>query len=225
MHVVPNRTPYFGVVIQDELEKWWGAGGAGEVLSDIDGENLTGYPLGFINLQQGVARNWRAPLTYVQYILTYDLNGDADFFGPAGLFQNVAGKARFALREGVPSLVAETEPWRLHPGDFPYGGFVDDAGASGLPDGKKDHMAVGKIVAKVRELRAAAAAPYVEAVGNRIKGAPNEPQVKYMLPGTDWTITESGVLVHGQPHLRSRFDKPAGYPRLAGTDDAPSATF
>lgn len=197
MNVVPTGDPFFGVDIQSELYKWWLNGGAASVLSNIDGEDLTGYPLGFVMLQQGAQVDWRAPLTSVQYVLTYNPTNDADFAGPAGLFQNVAGKARFALREGCDSLVAETEPWRLHPGDFPYGGFLfgDRAGASGLPGGKKDHLAVVQIVDKIRELRAAAAAPYVTAVGKRTKGARDEHVVKYMLAGTGFRVDDDGVLV------------------------------
>jgi hypothetical protein len=207
MQLAPNSDLYFGVDIQGLLEEWWRNGGAEEVLSNLDGENLSGYPLGFVTLQQGAPHDWRNPLAYVQHVLTHDPIGDADFYGPAGLFQNVAGKGRFALRERHDSLAAETKPWLLHPGDFPYGGFVLDAsaGASGLPGGRKDHRAVLKIMEKLRDLRAEAAAPMVEAVDNRKKGAPGEEQVKYMLTGSDWRITDDGVLVQ-----RRRTTAPVG---------------
>jgi hypothetical protein len=81
------------------------------------------------------AWDWRNPLDHV--LLQAVIWGDVDAgMAPDGTMENVGGKLRFVLREGMDSVEAETSLHLVQPGDFPWQGAGTYRGFTGGVSGR-----------------------------------------------------------------------------------------
>lgn len=84
--------------------------------------------------QARLSANWNTPLKYA--IITLSLGDPKLAEGAVGTIKNVEGKLKFFCRTGLDSVEAETRPYLVRPGDFPYEGAGEHqytfGGVSGL---------------------------------------------------------------------------------------------
>lgn len=184
-----NAGMYFGHDLQAALLTWWREELVPEVRASRMEQN---FDLAAVVLEQTGFHTWTDPLADVLHHLTLGDPEDDRYAGGGGLYRNIAGKLRFALRTGMPSSYARECLHLLLSGDFPYKGAVNHRGfwvaVSGLSEDEDEQVGV-RLADKLVDLRTPLAKAAIKASKNRTPATPFD--VKYL--GADPAMPEGHV--------------------------------
>lgn len=135
---MPDLEDYFGVDVEAEFNRYLDSP---EFISWLD----TNYPgdnpsisFALLNNDYRSEWDWRNPLgNRAHVLLRAVIWGDVEAgMAPDGTMQNVGGKLRFVLREGMDSVEAETNLHLVQAGDFPWQGAGTHRGFTGGVSGR-----------------------------------------------------------------------------------------